>query len=113
MGAEAPQAMEVVQVTDKLEPGAAAFLRAQQQLIFATEAQWQMGMTPTLSEDTMERSKGTTSDPVPTIVDDTRRQKLRAAVIEAEDAQRNYLRVLAAAANHVEKALSEYGPGRE
>ncbi|WP_139195906.1 DUF7169 domain-containing protein [Curtobacterium sp. MCBA15_009] len=96
-------------MTDILEAASASFLRAQRELIFAKEAQWDKGQTPALPEDTTERSKGTVSDPVPAIVDDTRRKKLRASVLETEAAQHNLLRVMDAAANHLERALQANG----
>ncbi|WP_141399253.1 hypothetical protein [Curtobacterium sp. 'Ferrero'] len=97
-------------MTDALEAASASFLRAQRELVFAKEAQWNKGQTPALPEDTTERSKGTVSDPVPAIVDDTRRKRLRASVRETEDAQRNLLRVMNAAANRLERALHANGP---
>jgi hypothetical protein len=92
-----------------LEAASATFLRLQALLIQANQAQWEAGMTPALREDTSERSKGMTSDPVPHIVADTRRLKLRDAFVEAERAQALMLKTLSAAANHLESALSANG----
>jgi len=70
-----------------LDKFAAAYLRVYQSLHSdAAEAQWMPGRTPVLREDTTERSKGLTSDPVPTTAMDGRRLNLRAAVMEAEKA---------------------------
>ena len=95
---------------DVLDALSATFLRTERLLLFASEAEWQAGATPAPAvDDTHERSKGMTSEPVPGIVDDTRRQKLREAVkeAEAEAAPALLLRVLRAAGVHLEHALAD------
>ena len=86
-----------------LERATASWLRLELHLADAREAQWQPGRTPTPREDTSERSKGMVSDPTPSITADPRRQKLRAAVLEAEAVRATFRAALATA----EEALSE------
>ena len=87
---------------------AATVLRTRQLLADVGDAQWRAGKSPVPREDTTERSKGLTSDPTPNIVVDTRRQALRAAVIEAENALEAAGRTLQAAERHLHKALESW-----
>ncbi|AXH47337.1 hypothetical protein SEA_EDEN_42 [Microbacterium phage Eden] len=91
-----------------LETFGATYLRLQQLLADVGEAQWKAGATPRPVEDTTERSKGTTSDPTPTIVVDGRRLALRAAVIEAEQALEKAGRVMQAAERHLNDKLEAH-----
>jgi hypothetical protein len=52
----------------------------------AADAQWSSPPVPRAPVDTAERSKGLTSDPVPSVALDGRRLALRARVMEAERA---------------------------
>ena len=94
--------------TDTLETFAAAYLRLRQLLADVGDTQWEAGRSPQPREDTTERSKGTTNDPTPTIVMDTRRLALRAAVIEAEQALEKAMHNMTAAVRHLEKALEAH-----
>lgn len=98
----------MTQPADTLEAFGAAYLRLRQLLTDVGESQWQAGATPKAAEDTTERSKGTTSDPTPTIVVAGRRLALRAAVIEAEQALEKAGRIMTAAERHLEKALEAH-----
>ncbi len=93
---------------DTLEAFGATYLRTRALLADAAQAQWQMGATPVLKEDTTERSKGTTNDPTVTIVMDTRRLALRASVIEAEAAVAAADQTLRAAVHHLEAAFNKW-----
>lgn len=93
---------------DTLEKFGAGYLRLRALISDSSEAQWMMGMTPPRPEDTTERSKGVTNDPTPTIVMDERRIRLRASVIEAEDAIAKASQTLRAAVHHLERALSAW-----
>ena len=86
----------------------AAGLRLMDLLEATGTSQWEAGCTPQPREDTTERSKGTTSDPTPTIVMDARRLALRATVIEAEQALEKAMHNMTAAARHLEKALEAH-----
>jgi hypothetical protein len=91
-------------MTSPLEPAAAALLRVEALLGEAHEAQWQAGHSPVPLIDTTERSKGMTSDPVTHAMLDDRRIKLRAAVLEAEAAQADFMRVLGVAEQRLSAA---------
>jgi hypothetical protein len=93
--------------TATLDTGAAAYLRLEQALHASAEAQWQMGTTPKPREDTTERSRGTTSDPVYATLVDGNRVKLRDAVVKAEKARAEYRRALAISEHVLARALAE------
>lgn len=95
-------------MTDTLEQFAATYLRLRALLAEAGTPQWQAGMSPQPVEDTTERSKNMTSDPTPTIVADTRRLKLRIAVLEAEAALTKAGLRLQAAEAHLTNALDNW-----
>lgn len=90
-----------------LDLGAAAYLRLEQALRASAEAQWQMGNTPKPREDTTERRRGTTSDPVYATLVDGNRVKLRAAVVKAEKARAEYRRALAVSEHVLALASAE------
>ena len=94
--------------TDTLEAFAATYLRLRQLVADVGDSQWQPGVTPRAVDDTTERSKGTKSDPTPTIVVDGRRLALRAAVIEAEQALEKAGRVMQAAERHLNQKLEAH-----
>lgn len=89
---------------DTLEKFGAAYLRVVDLLRTDPDAQWQAGRTPVPREDTTERSKGMTSDPVPAVTLDTRRLALRAATIEAEETLRKAGIALQAVEHHLTTA---------
>jgi len=89
-----------------LDLGAAAFLRVDRLQMESHEAQWQKGATPHPREDTTERSKGLVNDPTFTTFADTRRQKLRSAVLRAEASRSAFLRALEESADTLEAALA-------
>lgn len=91
-----------------LERFGGTYLRLRALLADASEAQWTMGVTPHPKEDTTERSKGLTADPVPTAVMDTRRLQVRASVIEAEHALTLADQTLRAAVHHLEAAFNKW-----
>lgn len=91
-----------------LEPFAATYLRLQQLLADVGDSQWRAGKSPVPKEDTTERSRGLTSDPVPSIVTDTRRLALRAAAIEAEQALERAGRAMQAAERHLNEAFERW-----
>lgn len=93
-----------------LDAFGATFLRTHQLLEDVGDSQWKPGRTPTLPEDTTERSKGLTSDPVVTAALDTRRIRLRDAVISAESAMADALTALAHAEAVLSKALGTGSP---
>lgn len=95
-------------MTDTLETFAATYLRLQALLAEAREPQWQAGMTPKPAEDTTERSKGQPGDPTPTIVADTRRLRLRIAVMEVEAALEKAGRAMQASEAHLTKSLDNW-----
>ena len=98
----------MTQPHNTLNTFAATVLRVRQLLADVGDAQWRAGKSPVPREDTTERSKGLTSDPVPNIVVDTRRQALRAAAIEAELALEKAGRTLQAAERHLNNALERW-----
>ncbi|WP_432612527.1 DUF7169 domain-containing protein [Microcella alkalica] len=87
---------------------ATAQLRVRQVLIDvdATEAEWRLGRTPVLKEDTTERSKGLVSDPTPHIVMDTRRRHVHDAAVKARRAMAHADRTLHVATKRLEAALA-------
>jgi len=91
-----------------LEKFGAAYLTTQRLLADADEAQWQAGKSPVPREDTTERSRGMTSDPTPSIVGDTRRLALRAAVVEVELALEHAEKLLTASRAHLTAALTKW-----
>lgn len=76
---------------DILEPFAAAYLRLRALTDGSdlSEAQWMAGRSPVPREDTTERAKNTTADPVLFALTDPRRVALRDSVREAERALRH------------------------
>lgn len=95
-------------MTSTLAAFGATYLRVKQLLTDVGESQWEAGKSPVPAEDTTERAKGLTSDPTPSIVGDGRRMKLRAAVLEAEDALEKAGRNLQAAEAHLTTALKNW-----
>ncbi|GAA2851885.1 DUF7169 domain-containing protein [Microbacterium arabinogalactanolyticum] len=93
-----------------LEQTGAAFLRLHMLTADVAEAQWQPSRHPVSKEDTGIRSKGLTHDPVAHTVLDTGRQRLRAAVQEAESAMANALRVMQGADERLSAALNTQRP---
>jgi hypothetical protein len=91
-----------------LEAFLATGLRLQQLAADVGDAQWRAGKTPVAREDTTERSKGLTSDPVPTIVTDARRVALRQAMLEADRALVKVGRLMQAAEHHLTDALTKW-----
>lgn len=75
---------------DVLEPFAAAYLRLRALIDGPdlADAQWTAGRSPVPREDTTERAKNTTADPVLFAVTDPRRVALRDSVQLAERALR-------------------------
>jgi len=94
--------------TPTVETFAATFLRLKQLVADIGDAQWRAGKSPVPREDTTERSKGLTSDPTPSIVVDTRRLALRAAVIEAEQALEKAGRQMQAAERHLNAVFEKW-----
>lgn len=92
-----------------LEPFGAAFLRLHDALGDSAEAQWQKGATPRAVDDTTERSKGTTSDPVVSTFYDGRRLNLRAAVLKGEKALADGLAAMHEAIAVLERAKGNKG----
>jgi len=87
-----------------LEALGASFLRVHALIGNAEEAQWKAGATPRPVDDTTERSKGTTSDPVVHALLDGRRLNLREAVAAAERALQDTLATLTEVADRLEAA---------
>jgi hypothetical protein len=103
MAAATPQSSETRVALDTLTE---SMLVAYAVLADAAESQWQSGSTPTLREDTTERSKGMTSDPVAYATMDERRLALRAAVKATEHSLVLANKVLRAVIAHLKKALA-------
>lgn len=94
--------------SDPLEVFAANYLALRQLVADSSEAQWQAGKSPVPREDTTERSSGMTSDPTATITADSRRLKLRAAVLESDAALLNAEKAVRAARRHLSDALAAW-----
>lgn len=77
----------------------------------ASEIQWQASPAPRPRDDTTERSKGGHSDPTVNAVMDSRRWRLRAAVVEAEQVLDAAVRDLSATRSRLEAAVDAWNGG--